>query len=318
MAREPKLGLQLRVYDESSDEDEPPTVAVGEPIVFAQPAPDAVVEEAEAPPSTSDERVRCARRKGNWQCAHLFVPRMTIQGKLQTRCERCSASGRRYDKSEGGKAAKKRVRQTDTYKANFNAYKKKWGQTEKGKAQAKRYKTGEAGKAAGKRYKAGDAGKAAVKRQDDKVSSKIRKKIRKMCCDNGIDSMSAMEATGCASTAELRAHFEATFEPWMTWTNYGTHKAGGNSGTWQIGHRLAKAFYDDSNSADIKRCWNTTNLFAQDADENHALSVTMPDDAVLERLRALDLLPCAWNGIVPPAAQRAQMERLARLPVDYR
>ena len=43
---------------------------IGEPIVFAQPAPDAVVEEA----STSDGRVRCARRKGNWQCAHMFVP----------------------------------------------------------------------------------------------------------------------------------------------------------------------------------------------------------------------------------------------------
>ena len=81
---------------------------------------------------------------------------------------------------------------------------------------------------------------------------------------------------------------------------------------------MAKAFYDDGNPADIKRCWNTANLFAQDADENHALSVKMPDDAVLERLRALDLLPCAWHGIVPPAEQRAKMERTVSLRVDYR
>ena len=287
------LGRRVRsnkdtFVDPSEREREPPPVAVGEPVVFAQPAPDAVVEEAEAPPSTSDGRVRCARRKGSWQCAHLFVPGLTPQGKPLKRCERCRASARRYEKGEARKAA----------------------QIRKNKS--------EAGKAAKKRYKAGDAGKAAVKRQDDKVSSKIRKKIRKLCRDGGIDSVSAMEATGCASTAELRAHLESTFEPWMNWTNQGTHKAGGNSGTWQIGHRLACAFYDHSNPTDVTRCWHKANFFAQDSDENHALSVKMPDDAVLERLRALDLLPSAWKGIVPPVAQRAEMERLARLNVAYR
>ena len=56
MAREPKLGLQLRVYDESSDEDEAPPVAVGERVVFAQPAPDAVVEEAPRRPAKKQKR----------------------------------------------------------------------------------------------------------------------------------------------------------------------------------------------------------------------------------------------------------------------
>ena len=314
MAREPKLGLQLRVYDESSDEDEAPPVAVGEPIVFAQPAPDAVVEEAEAPPSTSDGRVRCARRKGNWQCAHVFVPEVNRFGKLQKWCGRCRASRTRFFASDKGKAAKKR------YKASElgQAMKKRYKTGDAGQAANKRYKAGDVGKAAWKRYRQGDAGKAAKKRMSSTMSFKISVKVNKMCCDGGIQSVSALKATGCASTAELRAHFESTFEPWMNWTNQGAHKASGNSGAWQIGHRLAKAFYDDGNPADIKRCWNTANLFAQDADENHALSVTMPDDAVLERLRALDLLPSAWNGIVPPAAQRAEMERLARLPVAYR
>ena len=152
----------------------------------------------------------------------------------------------------------------------------------------------------------------------ESMRHKLGLKISKMCRDGDIESISALQATGCASAKELRAHFESTFEPWMTWSNRGMHKAGGNSGTWQTGHRLACAFYDDSNPADIKRCWNKSNLFAQDADENHALSVKMPDDAVLEKLRALNLLPCAWNGIVPPAAQRAEMERVARLPIALR
>ena len=44
MPRAPKPGIQLVALDDSSDEDEPPPVVVGQPVVFAQPAPDAVVE----------------------------------------------------------------------------------------------------------------------------------------------------------------------------------------------------------------------------------------------------------------------------------
>lgn len=278
-----------------------PPVAVGEPVVFAQPAPDAVVEEAEAPPSTSDGRVRCARRKGSWQCAHLFVPEVNRFGNLQTRCERCRATRTRYEAGEAGQAAVKRKKTSD-----------------KGKASAKRYNASDKGRAANKRYDTGEKGLAHRRKVCESMRHKLSLKIGKMCRDGNIESISALQATGCASAKELRAHFESTFEPWMTWSNRGVHKAGGNSGAWQTGHRLACAFYDDSNPADIKRCWNKANLFAQDADENHRLKVKMPDDAVLERLRALDLLPSAWGGIVPPAAQRAQMERLARLPVAYR
>ena len=275
--------------------------AVGEPIVFAQPAPDAVVEEA----STSDGRVRCTNRTGNWQCKHMFVPKMTMHGKMQKLCPHCQAVV---------KKGLKKYRGTDKGKKTI----KRNNNSDRAKASKKRYKDSDGGRASNKRYKTGEAGKAKRKRMQSTMSFRISVKVCKMCRDGGIQSVSALKATGCASTAELRAHFESTFEPWMNWSNQGAHKAGGNSEAWQIGHRLAKAFYDDSNPADIKRCWNKANLFAQDADENHALSVKMPDDAVLERLRALNLLPCAWGGIVPPAAQRAQMERVARFPVALR
>ena len=331
------LGRRVRsnkdtFVDPSEREPEAPAppVAVGVPFVFSNPAPDAVVEEAEAPPSTSDGRVRCARRKDNWQCAHLFVPGLTPQGKLQTRCERCRASNRRFMKSDAYKAARKRYNTSDKGEATRKQHQKIWHEnggkevkkrynsSDRGKAVDKRYKRSNKGKASEKRFYKSEKGKALKKRKNSKLSAQILMRLCKICRDGGIESTTVLTATGCASTAELRAHFESTFEPWMTWSNRGSHKAGGNSEAWQIGHRLACAFYDDSNPADIKRCWNTANLFAQDADENHMLSVTMPDDAVLERLRALDLLPSAWGGIVPPAAQRVEMERLARLPVDYR
>jgi hypothetical protein len=297
------LGRRVRsnkdtFVDPSEREPEAPAPApppvVGQPIVFAQPAPDAVVEEAEAPPSTSEGLVRCSRsHKGKgWRCKRMFLPEMSFKGEPLRSCERCRATTIRFTKTEKFKASQQRFRSSD-----------------KGKTTVKRAST---------RYKTSEAGKASQHRANTTASARIGKKISKLCRDSGIDSVSAMEATGCTSTEELRAHFESTFEPWMNWANHGAHKAGGNSEAWQIGHRLARAFYDDSNPADIKRCWNKANLFAQDADENHALSVKMPDDAVLERLRALDLLPCAWGGIVPPAAKRTEMERTASLPVALR
>tara|TARA_Y100000748_G_C15473680_1_gene479833 strand:- start:332 stop:1282 length:951 start_codon:yes stop_codon:yes gene_type:complete len=316
MAREPKLGLQLRVYDESSDEDEAPPVAVGEPIVFAQPAPDAVVEEA--PPSTSDGRVRCSTSSRAWRCKHMFVPGLTPQGNLQKLCERCRATKNRSNHSVAGKAARNRFMKSDKGKVVM----KQRNQSEKGKAGKRRYLDSELGKATKKRldkeFSNSEKGKANIKRKNAKISHQILTRVGRICRENGIESVTALKATGCKSNEELRAHFESTFEPWMNWTNQGRKKAGGNSGTWQIGHRLACAFYDDGNPADIKRCWHKANLFAQDADENIALSVKMPDEVVLERLRTLDLLPCAWHGIVPPAEQRAKMERTTSLRVDYR
>ena len=299
----------------------PPPV-VGEPVVFAQPAPDAVVEEA--PPSTSDGRVRCARhtKSTGWQCKHFFVPKMTMHGKMQKWCSHCQAVVEKCSKKYKGTDKGKKKVQRRNASENGKASQERYLRSDKGKAKLKRKRTSENGKAGQKRrlkrYLKTEKGKAMVKRQNDKLSHRILSKIWGMCHDGGIQSVTALQATGCASNEELRAHFETTFEPWMHWKNQGKHKAGGNSEAWQIGHRLARAFYDHSNPADIKRCWNKANLFAQDADENHALSVKMPDDAVLERLRALNLLPCAWNGIVPPAAQRAQMERTVSLPVAHR
>lgn len=282
---------RTRGFDPAVEESvEAPPPVVGEPIVFAQPAPDAVVEA----PSTSDGRVRCARhcKSTGWRCKHFFVPKMTMHGNMQKWCPHCQSIVEKGSK--------------------------KYKKTDKGKASTKRSNTSAAGKACAKRFKTSDKGKAMVKRQNDKLSHRILSKIWGMCHDGGIQSVTALQATGCASNEELRAHFESTFEPWMNWSNQGRKKAGGNSEAWQIGHRLACAFYDHSNPDDILRCWNKANLFAQDADENHRLKVKMPDDAVLEKLRALNLLPCAWNGIVPPAAQRAAMERTVSVRVAFR
>ena len=253
-----------------------PAPVVGEPVVFAQPAPDAVVEEA--PPSTSDGRVRCARshKKSGWRCKHMFVPKMTPFGKLQTRCERCSATSirgqktekgratfKKYTQSGKGRAVRKRAkekyrsaekgketekawRESDTgmesckkaqqkyyhsshgrtkklagikaYQASDRgkALKKKWRaqphikKKEKqwkrdwyfhrgGKESTKRRNATEAYRAAAKRYRTSEAGLARRRAVCESMRHKLSQKIGKMCRDGDIESISALQATGCAS-----------------------------------------------------------------------------------------------------------------------
>ena len=324
--------------------------AIGQPVVFAQPAPDAVVEE----PSTSDGRVRCAKsqKKVGWRCKRMFIPKMTVHGKLQKWCPHCqqvqqkgvvkyrktdkgkkmlSARMKVYHASEKGKATLARASEKWQSSEKGKAYRKafidsgkqkacvkRYLESEKGKATRKKYKSSTRGKEAEKRYRNGEKALARRRKWCVKMRKQIAQRIGDMCRDKDVESISALQATGCASSKELRAHFESTFKPWMNWSNRGMHKTGGNSGTWQTGHRLACAFYNPSNPADIKRCWNKANLFAQDSDENHALSVKMPDDAVLEELRSKNLLPCLWKGEIPSKYMRQKMEEYAALPHNRR
>ena len=48
-----------------------------------------------------------------------------------------------------------------------------------------------------------------------------------------------------------RAHFEALFQPWMNWDNYGE---------WQIDHKKPCSLFDHTNPNHIKECWALENL----------------------------------------------------------
>lgn len=89
--------------------------------------------------------------------------------------------------------------------------------------------------------------------------------------------------------AEYAAHFEATFEPWMSWNNYGRHEIGKRR--WCIGHRIPRSAYADTQS-DADKCYNLENLFAQCAKQNAEQRDAMPDQATIGRL--YHLIPDAW------------------------
>lgn len=77
------------------------------------------------------------------------------------------------------------------------------------------------------------------------------------------------------SPNDLRCHLEALFEPWMTWSNWGTYTVAWDDGdistwTWQIDHIVpVDSFqYKDFNDAAFKQCWSLDNLRPLSAKEN--------------------------------------------------
>src|SRR5689334_13840265 len=52
--------------------------------------------------------------------------------------------------------------------------------------------------------------------------------------------------------ARLKNWFEIQFHKGINWENFGKK--------WQFGHMLSLAYFDFSNSADLKLCWNFSNL----------------------------------------------------------
>ncbi|MDE3247459.1 MAG: hypothetical protein KGO82_02285 [Bacteroidota bacterium] len=64
------------------------------------------------------------------------------------------------------------------------------------------------------------------------------------------------------SITDIRAWFEAQFNPSMTWDNFGT--------AWQFAHIVSPHHFDWNQPAELQLCWNFTNLKAEST--NHATS----------------------------------------------
>ena len=131
-----------------------------------------------------------------------------------------------------------------------------------------------------------DKGKDRTKRSHDRVDKerplnvlhvqKINRRLRKHSKDS-------------TKFRELAEHFEATFEPWMNWSNYGLYKRDGPR-TWNVGHKIPCSAYADTMS-EMAKCFDLRNLFAQDSKENATQRMKMPDQATLATL--VDIWPAS-------------------------
>lgn len=91
----------------------------------------------------------------------------------------------------------------------------------------------------------------------------------------------------------------------MSYSNHGNGK-----NKWNIGHRIARAMYNHNLDEDVRRCWNSNNLFPQWWRSNLDASVKLPSDEELIRLRAY--WPTSWNDQLPNTSMRKALEARAK------
>ena len=215
-------------------------------------------------------------------------------------------------------AIKKKHKETEKFKATTKAYK----DGDNGKAATKRYKDGDAFKAATKRYKDGDAFKAATKRylDGDAFKEAIRRRTAKESERRATDpawrlmknthllahhvftgiienSPTFLTRTGWVSDA-FHSHVLASVPPGsgFTMANYG------QTGVWDIDHRIPQEAYNFDDPNDILRCWNPRNVRGISRFENRGKGIKLLDDQMA--YVGADCFPASWHGEVPTEEER--------------
>jgi hypothetical protein len=140
------------------------------------------------------------------------------------------------------------------------------------------------------------AGRKTQKRAREKLMNRLSNSMYHMLLNDHRGPKSIPKLGVFADNGDVEAHFRSTFEPWMNMSNHGKYRMGDQyDQKWNIGHRLPKTIFDPSNDADLKRCWDRRNLFAQCARAN----IEAKDRLVLsdeELLQLKELWPQAAGG----------------------
>ena len=158
-------------------------------------------------------------------------------------------------------------------------YRRRYVLTNKGRLQASRSQ---------QRFLETDKGKAKTKRANDrqknefpfktKIFAAMRRYLRAHVKDR-------------SKYTELAEHFESTWEPWMNWENYGRYEIGAPR-KWCVGHWIPCSAYEQTES-DMKRCFDLSNMRAQDARENALQRDSLPPPHIMARLQ--HIVPMSWD-----------------------
>jgi len=245
------------------------------------------------------EPVRCARSYKGWQCKNVHVP-VFVKGQWTKNCDECRAKCRRHSKSETAQKTRAEYVKSESYKAKNAKAVSKYQSTTSGKLLAKNRNAQEHYVQYRKQYAKSPRGKAARKKHDALPMSRLATAVRIMLKRSNLNSTKVLKKTEFKSNADMRSYLESTWEPWMNWKNHGKLTKGQESQTtWQIGHRIPIAAYDQENEEDVLKCWKKCNIFAQDAKENIQLGCKLPPIDTLMSLRAI--WPEKWGDSVPKA-----------------
>jgi len=195
-------------------------------------------------------------------------------------CLKCQAKNNKRNRNPVEIAKKKVRRQTAAYKSVQTAYNHR-PDVKAGRRVYDKSKLGKAAKARKNAKRRADPGKH--------LGDRIRNGLNSILRGSTNVSRVVFKYTQFKSGASVRRHFERQFgTSGMRWANYGC-----GSGKWDVGHRIARAQYDESNPEDFRRCWSKENLFPQWWSENTMLGTTLPSPEVLAELS--DVHPIAWS-----------------------
>jgi len=187
------------------------------------------------------------------------------------------------------------------------AKKVEYQKTEAGKAARKRAKTSKKGKAREKRYKTSKKGKAKTKRSVDRHMDRYRESTamrmdatimnasNRLISGRSMTSPKFLQRTSFASEQQYFDVLEATFAHGMNFKNHGP--------VWEVEHKIPREAYDFDDPDDVKCCWSAKNVHAMTVAGNDEKSWKLIDEYIAAA--GVENFPKAWNGKVPDAAFKA-------------
>lgn len=127
--------------------------------------------------------------------------------------------------------------------------------------------------------------KNKVRCHDCLLTNSIRASIKETLRKSRLTkSKRTEEIIGC--TIEFfRKHIKSLMKTWMNEKNYGVHVPGKKR--WQLGHKIPVASFDLNDEKQLKKCFNYTNMFPQEAKENISMGDLMMVDSKMIRGRNL-------------------------------
>ena len=189
-----------------------------------------------------------------------------IPGKEYARLRRLHVNGPPKEKTEidGIQAGMTRAEK-------MKVYRRRWAEKPEGRASASVCQS---------RYMKTGKGKERTARNNENVAASKPIKTWRM---QQLNRALRKHSKDGSKFAELGEHFESTFEPWMSWSNYGHYRKDGPR-TWNVGHKIPCSAYEDTVS-EMDKCFHLDNLSAQDSRENAVQRMRMPSLTVLATLQ---------------------------------
>jgi len=225
-------------------------------------------------------------------CANLFLPRHGAVKYCSKRC--CQAQAHRNWKRKNADAIRERQKlAARRYRAKWSEEKrdkkrkqirennKKWyyALTEEQRVERSRRQYENCDKDRKRNLARKNRRKKYANSNQHKIRCILRQRLRAALLAQGATKHApTLELLGC-TVEQLRAHIEAQFEPWMTWSNW-AHD------TWHVDHIKPCASFDLTDIEQQRECFHFSNLQPLQATKNMRKSARLnhPADSTLQRL----------------------------------